>query len=124
MSRTRRLRPLFGLILLAAKAKKYTVRSDGTKVFGPYKGSDRNGGRPMMVIRKKDGSSTSTSAARDKFEQKTGKKLPRNVDVHHKDNGGRKGHDSMMNMSTMSHSMNVADGNKRRAAPRKAKKAH
>jgi mRNA-degrading endonuclease toxin of MazEF toxin-antitoxin module len=101
------------------KPKKYEVRKDGTKIFGPYKGSEKNGGRPMMVVRKKDGSSTSTSAARDKYEQKTGKKLPRDMDVHHKDNMGRKGHDSPKNLSIMSHKANVADGNKRRGPKKK-----
>lgn len=97
-----------------AKPKKYEVRKDGTKIFGPYKGSERNGGRPMVVVRKKDGSSTSMSAARYKYERATGKKLPRSVDVNHKDNGGRKGHDSLKNLNVMSHSKNVADGNRRR----------
>lgn len=91
----------------AKKAAKKTV-------FGPYKGSDKNGGRPIMVIKKKDGSTTSTDAARYKYEKKTGKTLPRNVDVNHKDNMGRKGHDSMHNLNAMSHSKNVADGNRRR----------
>lgn len=104
----------FGLILLPTKTKKYTVRKDGTKVFGPYKGSAENGGRPIMVVRKKDGSSTSTNAARYKYESKRGK-LPRSTDVDHKDNGGRAGRDGLKNLSTMSHSKNVAKENKRRS---------
>jgi len=96
------------------KTKKYTVRKDGTKVFGPYKGSAKNGGRPIMVVRKKDGSSTSTDAARYKYESKRGK-LPKSVDVDHKDNGGRAGHDGIRNLGVMSHSANVAKENKRRA---------
>lgn len=94
--------------------KKYTLRKDGTKVFGPYKGSAKNGGRPIMVIRKKDGSSTSTDAARHKYESKHGK-LPKHVDVDHKDNGGRAGRDGLKNLRAMSHSKNVAKENKRRA---------
>lgn len=108
-----------------AKAKKYTKRADGTKVFGPYKGSAANGGRPIMVVKKKDGSSTSTNAARYKYEKVNGK-LSRGQDVNHKDNGGRKGHDGLKNLNVMSHSKNVADGNRRRkspVAPRKAVKA-
>lgn len=97
-----------------AKPKKYTVRKDGTKVFGPYKGSAENGGRPIMVVRKKDGSSTSTNAARYKYESKRGK-LPRSTDVDHKDNGGRAGRDGMRNLGTLSHSKNVSKENKRRA---------
>lgn len=101
-----------GLILVASK-KKYTLRKDGTKVFGPYKGSAANGGRPIMVVKKKDGSSSSTNAARYKYESKNGR-LARGQDVNHKDNGGRSGHDSMKNLNVMSHSKNVADGNRRR----------
>ena len=104
---------LFGLIPLPKAKKKYTVRKDGTKVFGPYKGSAENGGRPIMVVKKKDGSSTSTNAARYKFESKRGR-LDRNTDVNHKDNGGRAGRDGMKNLNAMSHSKNVADGNRRR----------
>lgn len=113
MSRTRRLRLRFGLIPLAA-SKPAAKKAAKKTVFGPYKGSDKNGGRPIMVIKKKDGSTTSTDAARYKYEKKTGKSLPEHMDVHHKDNGGRKGHDSMKNMSVMSHKKNVADGNRRR----------
>lgn len=97
----------------AKKPKKYTVRKDGTKVFGPYKGSKENGGRPIMVVRKKDGSSTSTNAARYKYESKRGK-LPRHVDVDHKDNGGRAGRDGMKNLRAIKKSANVAKENRRR----------
>lgn len=106
---------LFGLILVPKTKKKYTVRKDGTKVFGPYKGSAENGGRPIMVVKKKDGSSTSTNAARYKYESKRGK-LPKSTDVNHKDNGGRAGRDGMKNLNAMSHSKNVADGNRRRGS--------
>lgn len=94
--------------------KKYKVRKDGTKVFGPYKGSKENGGRPIMVIRKKDGSSTSTNAARHKYESRHGK-LPKDVDVDHKDNGGRAGRDGVKNLRAIKKSANVAKENKRRA---------
>ncbi len=83
-------------------------------MFGPYKGSAQNGGRPIMVVKKKDGSSTSTNAARYKYEKKNGK-LPRHMDVDHKDNGGRDGRDGMRNLGVMSHSKNVGKENKRRA---------
>jgi hypothetical protein len=49
------------------------------------------------------------------YEKKTGKKLTRNQDVDHKDNGGRAGRDGMKNLDVMSHSKNVAKENKRRA---------
>jgi hypothetical protein len=92
---------------------------DRVKIFGPYKGSKENGGRKIYVIKrkKKDGTTvtTSTNKARLDYEKKTGKKLKRNQDVDHKDNGGRAGRDGMSNLDVMSHSKNVAKENKRRA---------
>lgn len=105
--------PLFGLILVK-KTKKYTVRKDGTKIFGPYKGSKDNGGRPIVVVRKKDGSSTSITAARYKYESKRGK-LAKGMEVDHKDNGGRAGRDGMKNLRAIRKSDNVAKENRRRA---------
>jgi hypothetical protein len=88
------------------------------KIFGPYKGSKANGGRPIYVIKrkKKDGTTetTSTNKARLDFKRATGKTLARSTDVDHKDNGGRAGQDSIDNLQTMSHSKNVAKENKRR----------
>ena len=89
------------------------------KIFGPYKGSKQNGGRPIYVIKrkKKDGTTESTSVnkARADYEKATGKKLPKNVDVDHKNNKGRKGDDRMSNLTPLSHSKNVAKEDKRRA---------
>lgn len=89
------------------------------KIFGPYKGSKQNGGRPIYVIKrkKKDGTTetTSTNKARLDFKRATGKKLKRTQDVDHKDNGGRAGRDGVSNLQAMSHSKNVAKENKRRA---------
>ena len=89
------------------------------KIFGPYKGSKQNGGRPIYVIKRKKKDSTtvttSTNKARLDFKKKTGKKLSRTQDVDHKDNGGRAGHDGIRNLGVMSHSANVAKENKRRA---------
>lgn len=89
------------------------------KIFGPYKGSKQNGGRPIYVIKrkKKDGTTetTSTNKARLDFKKATGKKLARTTDVDHKDNGGRAGRDGISNLKAMSHSKNVAKENKRRA---------
>ena len=56
------------------------------KVYGPYKGSKQNGGRKIMVVRKSDGSTTSTNAARHKKEKSLGKKLSKTQHVDHKDN--------------------------------------
>ena len=89
------------------------------KVYGPYKGSKANGGRPIMVIKKKVGGkivTTSTNAARAIYEKATGKKLSKKVDVDHKDNKGRAGtNDNISNLSALSHKKNVAKENKRRA---------
>lgn len=85
------------------------------KKFGPYKGSKQNGGRPTYVFKKKvDGKwvSTSKNKARVDYEEKNGK-LPRNVDVDHKDNN--KNNDSKGNLRAMKHGKNVAKENKRRA---------
>ena len=94
------------------------------KKFGPYKGSKENGGRPIYVYKTKgkDGKwhTTSSNKARVDYEEKTGKKLSKDTDVDHKDNGGRKGHDGIKNLQAMSHSKNVAKENKRRAG-KKAK---
>lgn len=89
------------------------------KVFGPYKGSKQNGGRPIYVFKrkKKDGTTVTTSSnkARVEYERDTGKTLSRDTDVDHKDNGGRAGKDGRSNLQAMSHSDNVAKENKRRA---------
>lgn len=89
------------------------------KIFGPYKGSKQNGGRPIYVIKKKkkDGTTetTSTNKARLDFKKATGKKLSRSTDIDHKDNGGRAGRDGIKNLQPMSHSKNVAKEDKRRA---------
>lgn len=88
------------------------------KIFGPYKGSKANGGRPIMVEKKKVNGkivTTSTNAARYVFEKATGKKLSKKTDVNHKDNKGRAGtNDKMSNLDTYSHKENVAMENTRR----------
>ena len=89
------------------------------KIFGPYKGSKQNGGRPIYVFKrkKKDGTTVTTSSnkARVEYEKATGKTLPRSTEVDHKDNGGRAGSDAQSNLQTISKSENVAKENRRRA---------
>jgi len=89
------------------------------KIFGPYKGSKENGGRKIYVIKrkKKDGTTvtTSTNAARLDYKKATGKKLRRDQEVDHKDNGGRKGNDKISNLRVLSKKKNVGLENKRRA---------
>jgi len=96
------------------------------KIFGPYKGSKANGGRPIYVIKrkKKDGTTetTSTNKARLDYKRATGKKLARTTDVDHKDNGGRTGRDGIGNLQAMSHSKNVAKENVRRTVKKTIKK--
>ena len=96
------------------------------KIFGPYKGSKQNGGRPIYVFKrkKKDGTTVTTSSnkARVDYEKATGRTLPKTTDVDHKDNGGRAGRDGRGNLQAMSHSKNVAKENKRRAGKPATKK--
>jgi hypothetical protein len=97
------------------------------KIFGPYRGSKQNGGRPIYVFKrkKKDGTTVTTSSnkARVDYEKATGKTLPRSTEVDHKDNGGRAGSDAQSNLQTISKSDNVAKENKRRAGKKVVKKA-
>jgi hypothetical protein len=82
------------------------------KIYGPYKGSDKNGGRPIYVIGKPDGSRTSTDKARHDYQKATGKTLPKTTHVDHKDNN--KHNDSLSNLQAMSRSKNIAKGNQNR----------
>lgn len=97
------------------------------KIFGPYKGSKQNGGRPIYVFKrkKKDGTTVTTSSnkARVDYEKATGKTLPRSTEVDHKDNGGRAGRDGISNLQKISKSANVGKENKRRATRTKKKAA-
>jgi hypothetical protein len=96
------------------------------KIFGPYKGSKQNGGRPIYVFKrkKKDGTITTTSSnkARVDYEKETGKNLPRDSEVDHKNNKGRAGDDRMGNLRVLKKKDNVALENKRRATKKVAKK--
>ena len=96
------------------------------KIFGPYKGSKANGGRPIYVIKrkKKNGTTTTTSTnkARNDYEDSTGQTLPRSTDVDHLDNRGRAGSDAISNLAALSHSKNVAKENKRRTIKKAVKK--
>jgi hypothetical protein len=89
------------------------------KIFGPYKGSKQNGGRPIYVFKrkKKDGTTVTTSSnkARVEYKKATGKSLRKDQEVDHKDNGGRAGRDGIKNLRVLSKSKNVALENKRRA---------
>ena len=96
------------------------------KIFGPYKGSKQNGGRPIYVFKrkKKNGETVTTSSnkARVDYEKATGRKLPKGTEVDHKNTAGRAGDDRMSNLRTISKSKNVGLENKRRAVKKTAKK--
>lgn len=95
-------------------------RADGSKVYGPYKGSKANGGRKHYVIRKKDGSTTSKNQAKQDLEDRTGRKLGKKVHADHKD--GNKHNNSAKNVRAMSASKNIGKGNKERTKKRTTKR--
>jgi hypothetical protein len=94
-----------------------------TKKFGPYKGSEANGGRPIYVYKTKgkDGKwhTTSKNKARADYESKNGK-LSRDTDVDHKDNNHS--NDSSKNLRALKHGKNTAKENKRRAGKKENEK--
>lgn len=95
------------------------------RMFGPYKGSDQNGGRPIYVFKKKkDGKTVTTSSnkARVEYEERTGKKLGRKTHVDHKNNKGRAGSDEAKNLRAVSQTENIAKENKRRVKKKAPKK--
>lgn len=96
------------------------------KIFGPYKGSKQNGGRPIYVFKrkKKDGTTVTTSSnkARVDYEKATGKTLPKDSEVDHKNNKGRAGDDRISNLRVVKKKDNVAMENRRRAVKKTAKK--
>jgi hypothetical protein len=51
------------------------------------------------------------------YEKATGKTLPKDTEVDHKNNKGRAGDDRISNLRTISKSKNVGLENKRRAKP-------
>ena len=105
---------------------KKSIKKTIKRIFGPYKGSEQNGGRPIYVIKKrtKDGKvvTTSSNKARVDYEKATGKTLPRGTEVDHKNNQGRAGDDRISNLRTISKKKNVGLENKRRAKKTTVKK--
>lgn len=96
------------------------------KKFGPYKGSKQNGGRPIYVFKrkKKNGEvvTTSSNKARVDYEESSGKTLPRDQEVDHKNNKGRAGDDRKSNLRVVSKKENVTSENKRRAKKKSTSK--
>jgi hypothetical protein len=94
-----------------------------TKKFGPYKGSEANGGRPIYVYKKKVNGkwvTTSKNKARADYEEKTGTKLSKKVDVDHKNNNHSD--DRKSNLRPLAHGKNTAKENKRRAGKKENEK--
>lgn len=107
----------------APKKKSSTLvatKKDGTKVYGPFKGSKSNGGRPVYDLVKPDGSRSTVNKARYDYEKKTGKKLDHNTDVDHKNNNHSD--DRAGNLRALSHGKNAAKENKRRAGKKENEK--
>ena len=87
-----------------------------TKKFGPYKGSEANGGRSIYVYKKKVGGkwvTTSKNKARADYEDANGKIKSKNKTVDHKDNNHD--NDSKKNLQILDKGANTAKENKRRA---------
>lgn len=104
------------------KAKKTT--KGGKTVYGPYKGSDQNDGRPIYVeYSHKSKKTTSTNAARHEKEKATGRNLSREQHVAHKGKTNKDGNHSTHPSSTRVESAkkNIGDGNRTRHK-RKGKK--
>ena len=91
---------------------KVATTKDGKKVYGPFKGSKKNGGRPIYSVVNADGSRTTIDKARFDYEKKNGK-LPKDVDVDHKNNNHKD--DRPGNLRALKHGKNTAKENKRRA---------
>ena len=101
------------------KKAKVRTNADGSRTYGPYKGSKQNDGRPVMVTSKGKGQpgSTSTAAARDRKEQSLGKKLPEGQHVAHKGRTNKQGNKATAPSATRVESAkkNIGDGNRSRS---------
>ena len=86
------------------------------KVYGPYKrkGTDgKRNDRDIMVIKKADGSTTSTTAARHNKEKQIGRKLKKDEHAAHKPGTDRKSN-SASSTKVQKASKNIGDGNRSR----------
>jgi len=101
------------------KKAKVRTNADGSKTYGPYKGSKQNHGRPVSVTSPGKGrpGETSTASARDEKEQAIGRKLPRGQHVAHKGSSTNKDGDKRTSPSATrveSAAKNIGDGNRTR----------
>lgn len=96
----------------------YKKLFEEAKIYGPYKGSAANDGRPLYVKKWKDKNgkwkTTSTNKARLDYEVEKGVDLPEDMHVDHKDDNQK--NDSKENLRAISGSKNVGKENKRRAS--------
>jgi len=95
---------------------KPRVQKDGTKVYGPYKRTGTDGkrnDRDIVVKRKPDGSTTSTTAARHNKETSTGRKVAKDEHVAHKPGTNRKSN-SPSDTTVQKAKKNIGDGNRAR----------
>jgi hypothetical protein len=93
-----------------------TVPVGTRKKFGPYKGSEQNGGREIYVwkTKTKDGWKTeSKNKARADYESDHGKIKSKNKTVDHKNNNHSD--DRKSNLQLLDKGKNTAKENKRRA---------
>ena len=100
---------------------------DNLNLIKPLLNFEKEGDFYMLYVfkrKKKDGTvvTTSSNKARVDYEDATGKSLPRETEVDHKNNKGRAGDDRISNLRTISKSKNVGLENKRRAVKKTAKK--
>lgn len=95
---------------------KVTTSADGTKTYGPYSRPGQDGkrnDRDIVVKRKPDGSTTSTTAARHNKEKSLGRKLSKDEHASHKPGTDRKSNASS-DTTVQKASRNIAAGNRAR----------
>ena len=95
------------------------VHGKTVTIYGPFKGSRKNGGRKHYTwYDPSTGDRGSVDEAQITWQKAHGgKEVPKGKDVDHKD--GDKFHGSAKNLQVMSHSANVAKGNKERTKRKK-----
>lgn len=98
---------------LSIMAKWAHVNGHKVRIYGPFEGSEANHGRKHYTYYDpKTGKRGSVNSARIEVQEKTGKEVPKDKDVDHKNSNI---HDeSSDNLRVESKKKNIADGNKNR----------
>lgn len=106
------------------KKAKVKTNPDGSKTYGPYKGSKARKGRPVVIDYKpksKSGTGKAeyggTTAARRAKEDSTGRKISKDKHVAHKE-GTKRTDVSPSKTRVESKSKNIGDGNRSRRKKR------